>query len=350
MKVGIFIGRFQPVHNGHLSVFSYLQDRFDRVFILLGSANRRRSIKNPFTFSEREHWIRTAFTELAVKKNISFPTDRLSVVPINDYMYNDTKWEVECFYQIHALLDDEEDADITLVGYEKDASSYYLHSFPQWRFEAVEKVVNVDATDIRTCWFASALESLGDYRTLVPPYVADAMLGNDAPHFANLLAEYRYYSEEQARFASYPYPDTLKFLCADTILLCKGHVLLVQRKYAPGKDCWALPGGFVQRDETFEQAALRELFEETRVKVPARVVAGSIKARQMFDDPRRSLGIPRVTMAFLIEIAADADGRLPKVKGSDDAQDARWIPLARARAMALYDDHGDIIDFFTGSL
>lgn len=349
MNVGIFIGRFQPVHNGHTSVFSYLQDHFDRIIVLVGSANRRRSIKNPFNFAERELWIRQAFNDEAQRKGIEFDDGRLRVLPVNDYLYNDTKWETEVFYKVYDALDGEDGADITLVGFEKDDTSYYLRSFPQWKFKAVEKTVEADATDIRCSWFEQRMQSLGDGAALVPEFVQGWMVQAESLRDA-LLSEFDYYRKEADRFAGYPYPDTLKFLCADALLLCKGHILLIQRKFAPGKGCWALPGGFVQRDETFEKAAVRELFEETRVKVPLRVVQGSIKASHVFDDPRRSLGIPRVTRAFLIEIEPDANGRLPKIKGSDDAADAQWVPLAMARSMALYDDHGDIIDYFTGSL
>ncbi len=355
MNVGIFIGRFQPVHNGHVSVFSHLQDRFDRIIVLVGSANRRRSVKNPFDFARRELWIRQAFNDEAHRKGLTFASDRLSVLPINDYLYNDTKWETEVFYKVYDALDGDDGAQITLVGYEKDDTSYYLRSFPQWKYEAVCKTVDADATDIRRSWFEHRLQSVGKEASLTPEHVwvdmCAMLLHPDlAGEASALLDEHDFYAKEAQRFADYPYPDTLKFLCADALLLCKGHILLIRRKFAPGKGCWALPGGFVQRDETFEQAAIRELFEETRVKVPLRVVQGSVKGSHVFDDPRRSLGIPRVTRAFLIDIEPDANGRLPKIKGADDAAEAQWVPLARARTMALYDDHGDIIDYFTGSL
>lgn len=350
MRTGIFIGRFQPVHLGHTAVFSYLHDNFDRIIVLIGSANRRLSIKNPFTVDTRKGWIEQAFREIAASRGATFDASRLTVDSINDYLYNDTKWETDVFFAVDDVIgDDEEEGEVTLVGHEKDDTSYYLRSFPHWKFEPIAKQFDADATDIRAAWFESGMTSLGSLADRVPAYVAQDMttgwLNNEA-----LMEEHRFYQKEAQIFASYPYPDTLKFTCADAVLLCKGHILLVQRKFAPGKGCWALPGGFVQQNETFEQAALRELFEETRVKVPARVVAGSLKASRVFDDPRRCLGIPRISQAFMYEVQPDASGRLPKVRGSDDAADAQWIPLAKARQMPLYDDHGDIIDYFTGSL
>ena len=66
------------------------------------------------------------------------------------------------------------------------------------------------------------------------------------------------------------------------------------------------------------------------------------------------MGIPRMTNAYYAEIEPDfVQGKypkLPKVKGSDDASNAKWVPLAEVKNMQLFDDHADIIDFFTKSL
>ena len=67
------------------------------------------------------------------------------------------------------------------------------------------------------------------------------------------------------------------------------------------------------------------------------------------------MGIPRMTNAYYCEIQPDFVGegnfpKLPKVKGSDDAQQAKWIPLAEVKNMVLFDDHFDILDYFTKSL
>jgi len=64
------------------------------------------------------------------------------------------------------------------------------------------------------------------------------------------------------------------------------------------------------------------------------------------------MGIPRMTNAYYCEISPDYVGggnfpKLPKVKASDDAMDAKWIPLAEVKDMALFDDHADIIFYFT---
>lgn len=362
-KVAVFIGRFQPFHNGHLKIITQAIDAFDRVVILVGSANRRASIKNPFDAETRIRLVRESLIEACPDANIQ-------LAPINDYLYNETKWETEVYYAVHTLLGDEvDDRDISIVGFEKDDSSYYLRSFPQWYFTAYDMDIEINSTELREALFISEMvndeSSRREYAALIERYTPSAvqrfMLDIDGLYsnagLADLLAEKAFYMNESAKFASYPYPDTLKFMCADTAVVCKGHILLIQRKFAPGRNTWALPGGFVNSKETFEQTALRELIEETSIKVPARALEGkikaagqSIKSAKMFDNPARTLGIPRVSMAYFIEVEADPNGRLPRVKASDDAQDAQWIPLAKAKGMKLFDDHSDIIDYFTGSL
>lgn len=53
----------------------------------------------------------------------------------------------------------------------------------------------------------------------------------------------------------------------DLIVLCNGGIVLIKRKYEPFKNYWALPGGFLELGkETLEQAAARELFEETSLR------------------------------------------------------------------------------------
>jgi len=372
-KVAVFIGRFQPFHNGHLNIIQKAISEFDQLIILVGSANRRISIKNPFSAEVRT----TLIEEVLAETNPGAP---VMIAPINDYLYNDTKWETQVYYTVHNLLSgDTDDQAISIVGFEKDDSSYYLRSFPQWSLVEYQMQIEINSTDIRKALFnlkemyeptpTSRNDNVayqfdiygGMVKQYTPAPVQKLLLDTNRLYkefgLDDLFAEDQFYKTEAMKFADYPYPETLKFMCADVAVVCKGHILLIQRKFAPGRNTWALPGGFVNTKETFEQTAIRELIEETSIKVPARALEGkvkaasqSIKSAKMFDNPARTLGIARVSMAYFIEVEADPNGRLPRVKASDDAQDAQWIPLAKAKGMKLFDDHSDIIDYFTGSL
>jgi len=166
---------------------------------------------------------------------------------------------------------------------------------------------------------------------------------------ATVQADFEYYKAEAVRFSVYPFPDTLNFNCSDSVLECQGHVLLIQRKFAPGKGAWALPGGFRNQRETFLDCAIRELMEETNVRVPEKVLRGSIVKTELFDSPERSFGIPRNTLAVYMRINPNPDGTLPRANGADDAAECRWVSLTDAlNKYELYDDHAAIISKVTG--
>jgi bifunctional NMN adenylyltransferase/nudix hydrolase len=166
---------------------------------------------------------------------------------------------------------------------------------------------------------------------------------------ATVQADYDYYKNEAIKFSGYPFPETLNFNCADAILECSGHILLIERKFAPGAGSMALPGGFKNRNETFFDCAVRELMEETNVRVPEKVLRGSVVDTKLFDSPNRSHGIPRNTLAVHFKIARDSDGGLPRANGSDDASKAIWVPIVDVlNTVPMYDDHKDIISTMLG--
>ena len=107
-----------------------------------------------------------------------------------------------------------------------------------------------------------------------------------------------------------------------------------------------MPGGFVGQHETMLDACLRELREETRLRVPLPVLKGSIKAERVFDDPYRSARGRTITQAFYIEL--EPNSTLPKVKGGDDARHAMWVPLASLDPATLFEDHYFIVQEMTG--
>ena len=92
-------------------------------------------------------------------------------------------------------------------------------------------------------------------------------------------------------------------------------LLLIRRGGHPFKDCWALPGGFLQKGETIEACALREIREETNV-TPA-----AIKLIGMFTEPERD---PR---GWIISAAFASIITEGTVQGGDDAAEAQWFDV-----------------------
>jgi len=111
----------------------------------------------------------------------------------------------------------------------------------------------------------------------------------------------------------------------------KGYeLLLIRRKHDPYAGKWALPGGFVDMDETVEEAAARELYEETNLKD---VALEQFHVFSRVDRDPRGRTISVIFTGFLTGDRA--------VKAKDDAQDARWFPLDKLPPLAF--DHDEIV-------
>lgn len=326
----VFIGRFQPFHNGHKAVIDAALEQAKEVVVVVGSSFAARNIRNPFTFEERKAMIEGVF-----------PTDRVKVVPVSDYPYDDNKW----VNAIQKIVDDTipHAKDVGLIGHSKDSTSYYLNIFPRWKNHVeVADVSGINATDIRTSLF----EGSSRYAFDVMPREAFLHLeylwlkNTDIP---TLKQEYKMIKKYKEAWKAAPFPPT--FMTVDAVVVQSGHILLVKRGDMPGKGLWALPGGFLNQEETMLDGAIRELKEETKIKVPVPVLKGSIKESKTFDAPNRSARGRTITQAFFIDLGV---GELPKVKGSDDAEKAFWIPLNEVvkQRDRFFEDHLAIIDYF----
>lgn len=124
-------------------------------------------------------------------------------------------------------------------------------------------------------------------------------------------------------------------LTADCVVVSGGEVLLVRRGGEPFKGCWALPGGFMEMDETIEHCAVRELQEETGLTFDEDEIRIVGVYSAVGRDPRGRT----VTAAFLVN--AIRYGKNSPVAG-DDAAEVRWWPLSALPSLAF--DHGSIID------
>jgi bifunctional NMN adenylyltransferase/nudix hydrolase len=349
----VFIGRFQPPHKGHFQVIEKALKLSRRVIVLLGSSNSGRTLRNPFTYKERVQMLRAA----PVVKNAVYEFDESRVITfgIDDHTYTDAEW-IKQVQSVVAMLisgNTSEPQKIGLIGYAKDHTSYYLKLFPQWGSVNVEPKDNViwASTNIRNELFAQ--HSLNLFKkSMMLPSVLDVMTKLIAPNgietdwFLRLKDEYAWVQKHKAIWKGTPYPVT--FNTVDAVVVQSGHVLLVKRGAMPGKGLWALPGGYINPDETLEQSMLRELKEETKIQCDDWTIQQCTRHSLTFADPHRSPRGRTITHAFLVKFPDKA--RLPKVKGSDDAEKAKWVPLADLRADNMFEDHYFIIKKMTAGL
>ncbi len=133
----------------------------------------------------------------------------------------------------------------------------------------------------------------------------------------------------------YAYPRPA--LTVDALILCKTtngtQILLIQRKHPPFENLWALPGGFMDMDETLEQAVVRELLEETGL------VCHNLQQFKSYSAVDRDPRGRTLSVVFWEVITA-----IPKITAGDDAKKAQWFSLDRLPELAF--DHGEIIEAF----
>ena len=108
-------------------------------------------------------------------------------------------------------------------------------------------------------------------------------------------------------------------------------ILLIQRKNEPYQGRWALPGGFMDMDETLYEAAVRELREETGLSIP------SLEQFYTFDSVDRDPRHRTISTVFIGKQDIDSG----TLKASSDASEVKWFSLKNLPGLAF--DHNDII-------
>ncbi|NEX59617.1 bifunctional nicotinamide-nucleotide adenylyltransferase/Nudix hydroxylase [Noviherbaspirillum galbum] len=333
----VLIGRFQPFHCGHARLLELALATAPRVFVVLGSSFHARSPKNPFTCDERASMIRLSLPEAQ--------RDRVSFIAVRDY-YQDRRWAEAVQRKVGRHVP--ETARIALVGYFKDASSYYLNRFPRWELMTGEALADVDSTRVRQVFFEA--EDIDVSLAVVAPMLTVPVrqflkAWSTLPHYRKLVQEHAAIQAYRAAWKLAPFPPVQTTV--DSVVTAAGHVLLVRRGAFPGKGLWALPGGFLEQRERLVQGAVRELMEETRLAVLEEELLDALRAVQVFDHPDRSQRTRTITHGHYFALARD---QLPDVEGADDAASAAWIPLVSLAAMEdqFFDDHFHILDHFLG--
>jgi 8-oxo-dGTP diphosphatase len=109
-------------------------------------------------------------------------------------------------------------------------------------------------------------------------------------------------------------------------------VLLIQRKYEPFKNSWAIPGGFVLEDESLEAAVRRELLEETGVEL------NYLEQLYTFGEPGRDPRQRTIAVAYFGLVKAS---QYQQLKASTDAENAEWFSIKKIPSLAF--DHKQII-------
>jgi len=350
----VFIGRFQPLHFGHMRVIDIALQLSTKLILLVGSSNVGRTLRNPFSFQERYAMIATQYQSV-------IDEGRLIIEPIDDMMYEDDRWVEQIQSKVFNITKDK--GNTGLIGCEKDHTSYYLGLFPNWHNVGVEFKVPLNSTDIRKAVFLQDKKwndrgvTIGDqhvendfYKYLdqaCPREIATMLhsfMYNETA--AEIREEWKWIEEYRSKrqTSNYPVID----VTVDACVIQSGHVLVVSRKHRPGKGLLALPGGFLNEKESRLHGMLRELKEETCINLSPTVLRANIAKEKVFEDPTRSERGRIITTAYLIKLEDRPE--FPLVKGSDDAASAFWLPLSKMKADEFFEDHYFIIRNLTNGI
>lgn len=321
----VFIGRFQPFHNGHVSVINHALTLAERVVVVRGGHGSPRTIKNPFSIAERGEMIRGAFPN----------ADQVRLASVQDHLYDDNAWvdEVKAMVDLTAGWHDNPNVGIMVHG--GDFSGYDGSTFPDWEaVSIVEDSNNVHATTIRDSYFNKGYI----LSSKVPKSTAKVMLDHKiSDAFMYTKKEHNYIKKYKEPYNALPYPPI--FCTVDALILNNwGEVLLIKRGGELGNGLWALPGGFVDAHETLHDAVIREVREETGLDMEES--CWHLIDQRCFDSPGRSELGRLITNCF--EFVSPTMGEA-EVTAGDDATDYRWIDPKKVTRDMMHDDHYYII-------
>jgi 8-oxo-dGTP diphosphatase len=131
---------------------------------------------------------------------------------------------------------------------------------------------------------------------------------------------------------NYPRPAVTADVCILRKIKGRHFVLLIERKHPPFEGLWALPGGFLEMDETLEEAALRELQEETGI---TGVELTQFHTFSKVDrDPRHRT----ITTVFI----GYTDKNTAEPEAGDDAAKVQWFDINHLPALAF--DHQEVME------
>ncbi len=284
MKRALFIGRFQPPHKGHINFIEKISKNFDEVIIGIGSSNKAYTFDNPFTVKEREEMF-----------NESLKIKNYVIVPIPD-IHNYREWVKHVEKLVPRF-------DVVFSG-----NKIVKNLFENAGYKVVEikKKEKFSATTIREAMLAGRPWK---------KYVCSGV--------AKIIEKIG--GVERIKRLYYSSPS----IAVDVIIEMDGGLVLIERKNYPYG--WAIPGGLVNYGEKVEEAAIREIKEETNLKIK------SLKLFGVYSDPKRD---PRRHVISLVYITKVDRG---KIKAGDDAKNVKIFKFEEIPNKLAF-DHRKIID------
>lgn len=339
-------GHYQPPTVTDIALIQCALQHARQVVVGLGGAYQARSPRQPLSWGERADLILAALPER--------DRTRLRFLPLRegpDAARGQADWRAG----LARLTQSTPAAELLLV---LPSPGEHVHALcrqaladsPVLDAAALPPAQAPNAAALRDAWFNTdnGLQALNRLSAQWPAAVLHGLREwHGQGHYEALRTEWRALRQHRELWSVAPYPPV--FVTVDAVVLCAGHVLLIRRGRAPGLGLLAVPGGFLEQDDTLLQSALRELQEETRLGLPEAELAAALRGVVVLDAPERSQRGRTITHAHHFDLGQRP---LPAVQGDDDAREALWVPVADLAGLEdqFFDDHFMMLDHFLGLL
>ena len=349
-SLAVCIGRFQPVHLSHLEMIRRALAMANHVLVIVGSAYRAPTPRNPFSWETR--------SEMLLQSLNAEERSRVTALPLRDYFDTD-RWSRQLAKTVtnFAVENGIESSNILLVSRLEQSFVYDHACLSNWQHVKLDRFAEIDSSSIRSCLFSQVHDkysnssrkyAIDDLVDLLPENVLKSIEHwTTQDQFRMLADEWLMLYEYKESWRSAPY--TPIFVTADSVVKCGDKVLLVERGKAPGKGLWALPGGFLEPNELIFRSALRELAEETCIDVEDQDLELHCKRSFVCDHPNRSERGRIITHAYFFDLGPRS---LPQVTAADDANHVVWMEIGKIAELEsqVHDDHFMILDRCLGIL
>lgn len=186
-EFAIFIGRFQPIHKGHLVTIKKSFRLAKKLILILGSHDTPPSPRYPWNTLQRKKMISIALPERR-KTKVYF-------LPIRDFFPQEGLWQQEVNKKVATLT--KNSTSILLIGHDKDDSSYYLKDFPHWHFKETGNHKGFNATDFRKNYFLSHLDNV-DYSVIPKNVVPFLKAFRNTEQFENVKQQFEKTTQQRS--------------------------------------------------------------------------------------------------------------------------------------------------------
>jgi bifunctional NMN adenylyltransferase/nudix hydrolase len=280
LPTAVLIGRFQPPHRAHLAIMQEALQHRQELMIVLGSARSARTIRNPLSDAERADLLR------AMLRVAGADLSRVRIEAVPDAFYNLPLWVRTVWQTVNT-------PGAVLLGFEKDASSFYLKLFPEWTARPPDLTSQLNATDTREALYTGDWVTVAEHVT--PEVLAGLQAFAQTPEFAGLVAD-----REAIRVLAGSGPVRT----VGALLVAEGQMLLQPRLERPGLGLWAIP----------EAASLEDALGSVLNDVPADMQR--VRER-LLNNAQRTPGLDWQTRAGVY--------RVPELRPTHSG--AQWLSL-----------------------